>query len=196
MPNVKHLLVGAAIVPLLALSAYACSDDNDAESESSASQESIDTLAAEHQMSSMMYSIIMMDGLGLHDMDDGLNETGEIDASYVPKTRTLIRLTSLTDWDTTVADDADALNDASVELLAALEDGDAEAAKPLATEVHDLEHDFSAAVWEILAADLPADAGGVEDHDEGGADETPAAGETEEGDGHGDGDQAEPDATP
>jgi hypothetical protein len=51
-------------------------------------------------------------------------------------------------------------------LLHALEDDDAEAAAPLATELHDGWHDFDAGVQTELFGDLPPDAGGVEEHGE------------------------------
>jgi hypothetical protein len=204
MPHLKHLLVAVVALPLLAITAYACADDNDAEGESGASQESIDALATSHQMSSMMYSSIMMSSLGLHDIDEELNATNEIDPGYVPAIRTLVRLTSLTDWHSSLDEDAEALNASSVAFLQALQDGDVEGAKPLAGEVHDLEHDFSGAVWEIVAADLPADAGGVEAHgddeeegdDHGDAEEDDHGDEEDaEDDGHSD-DDAESEATP
>jgi hypothetical protein len=183
MPNFKHLLVAAAIAPLLGMMAVACDGDNDAESESSASQESIDTVAARVQRNEMMFYTSAIRDAQLHAMDEDLNATGVIESSYIPNTRGAVRLLALTDWPAEFQEDADAVHDVAVELLHALEADDAEAAAPLATELHESEHDFNAEITNELVQDLPPDEGGPEEHDDGGS-TTPAAGETAEG-GHG-----------
>ena len=193
MPNFKHALLAMAIAPLLGIMAVACDDDPEAESESSASQESIDTLSARVQHNEMMFYTSAIRDAQLHAMDEALNATGVIESTYIPNTRGAIRLLALTDWPAEFQEDADAVHDVAVELLAALEDDDAAAAAPLATELHDAEHDFNATVTNELVKDLPPDEGGPEEHDDGGS-TTPAAGETAEG-GH---DEEEPttEATP
>jgi hypothetical protein len=193
MPNVKHLLVAAAIVPLLGIMAVACDDDPEAESESSASQESIDTLSARVQRNEMMFYTTAIRDAQLHAMDEDLNETGVIESSYIPNTRGAVRLLALTDWPADLQEEADALHDTAVELLHALEADDAETAGPLATELHEAEHDFNGMVTNEVVADLPPDEGGPEE-EHGGGSETPAAGETAEG-GHGE-EEPEGEATP
>jgi hypothetical protein len=183
-------LGAVAAISIVAFGAAACGDDNDtAEGDSSASQASIDEVTARVQRNEMLYSTIAISNLGLHGMDEHLNQERTIEGSFVPNTRAAIRLFALTDWDSDLKDDAEALEATAVELLKALQDEDIDAAAAAATELHESEHDFSNEVWAILAADLPADAGGVEAHDAGGASGTPEG----DGDGgHGDGGEETP----
>jgi hypothetical protein len=177
----KHALAAAALISALALAAFgaaACDDDNSAQSENGASQQTVDQLTTTVQRNQMMTSIITLDSLGLHGIDETLAE-GTVESSFAPAARTAVRLLALTDWDSSVASDAETVHGHAVDLLVALEAEDVEAASAAATELHDGEHDLSHDVWAILAADLPPDAGGVEEEH---GDETPAAGETETGD--------------
>ena len=178
MARWKYAVVAAAIAPALALAAIACDDDDDdtAQGETTASQQSIDTLQARVQRNEMLFAVISLGGLGLHDMDEALNDEQTIDSSFAPNTRTAIRLLALTDWDSEFAADAEEVEGHAVDLLQALEDEDIDAAGDAAAALHDTEHDLSNAVWAVLAADLPPDAGGVEQEDHG--EETPGAGET------------------
>ncbi len=195
MPRMKHALLIAALLSTLAVFGAACSDDDGptAESSSTASQSSIDALAAKFASSEQRTSIISLDGLGLHAMSDSL-AAGTIDTSFAPKTRLAIRLLALTDWDASLQADAKTVHDHAVDLLAALADEDSPSAAEASELLHDTEHDFSESVWAILAKDLPADAGGVEEHDEDSASGTPAA---EGGEGHDeDGETPTAEATP
>jgi len=176
MTRLTYVLLSGALVLGLALAGAACTDDDGAESNSNASQQSVDDISARVQRNEMMHAIIELDSLGLHDMDETLNGTGEIDPSFAPKARTAVRLLALTDWGSHQAD-ADAAHEQAVALLQALEDEDVEAAADAASGLHDLEHDLSAAVWNELAADLPPDAGGPQEHD--GGSRTPEPGATE-----------------
>lgn len=172
MFRIKHAVIAAALLSAMALAA-ACSDD--ANTDSSAQQSDIDALNARIERLDMMHAVIGLSKLGLHDMDESL-AAGTIESSFSSNTRTAIRLLALTEWPSDLAADADTVEGHAVDLLKALADEDVDAASDAATALHDGEHDFSDEVWAILAADLPADAGGVEAHDESG--ETPAAGET------------------
>jgi hypothetical protein len=209
MPRISRGLIAAfAAITVIAGIAVACGDD-DADSSSNTSQETIDAVNARMQRNEMLFAVVTMRSLGLHDMDESL-AAGTIESSFSGNTRTAIRLFALTDWDPSLAADAEELRGHAVDLLKALEDEDVDAAAAAAKELHDGEHDFSNEVWAILAADLPADAGGVEAHDDEPAagetaegdghsdDETPAAGATEEGDDHSEDEGEEPDseATP
>jgi hypothetical protein len=178
--RISRTFIALALVSLIAVAfaAVAC-DDEAADSESSASQESIDEVTARVQYNEMMVYWLTIGDAGLHDMDEGLNDTGVIESEYIPNTRKAIRLFAVTDWPEDMQADADAVEATAVELLHALEDDDAEAAAPLATELHDGWHDFDAGVQTELFGDLPPDAGGVEEHEDEG---TPAADETPEED--------------
>ena len=139
----------------------------------------------------MFYTSAIRDA-ALHAMDEDLNATGVIESSYIPNTRGAIRLLALTDWPAEFQEEADAVHDVAVELLHALESDDAATAGPLATDLHEVEHDFNANVTNALVKDLPPGEGGPEGHDDSGT--TPAPGETAEaGDGE---EEAHDEATP
>jgi hypothetical protein len=182
LARLKGVLVSAVLVATLGLLAAAC--DDDAETNSNAQQSDVDALetrvdevSANLQSTEEMYAVLTLGTLELHGMDEGLNDTGTIESSYAPNTRTAVRVLALTDWSDTLQPDATAVHDSAVELLQALEAEDVEAAKTAATELHEGAHEFTDKVWSEIAADLPPDAGGPEEeHEEG--EETPAAGET------------------
>jgi hypothetical protein len=121
----KRLRTGAlvsAAALLVAIAAAACGNDN-AKSEGSAPQASIDQLAARVQQDQMLNSLITLAGLPLHEMDSTA-QGGKIDNKYVPTARMLVRVTALTDWGAELATPAQKLHDDSVKLLQALDAGD------------------------------------------------------------------------
>ena len=193
MVRTTRAVIAVALVSLLAVAATVVACDEEADSEDSASQESIGQLDARVQYNEMMVYWLSIGDAGLHDMDEGLNDTGAIESDYIPNTRKAVRLFAVTDWPDDMQADAAALEATAVELLQALSDDDGEAAAPLAAELHDAEHEFSETVQADLFGGLPPDAGGVEEHEEE-AEGTPAAGETPGADDHGD--EPEESATP
>jgi hypothetical protein len=179
------VLLAVALIGALGIFAAAC--DDDAESQNNAQQsdvdrltQSIDELNTRISHDEMMYAILQINSLGLHDMDEGLRD-GTIESSYAPNTRTAVRLLALTGWTPDLKPEADEVHGHAVDLLKALENEDIDAASAAATELHEGAHQFTDKVWAVVAADLPADAGGVEPHDEE-EEGTPAAGETPSGD--------------
>ncbi len=183
-------IIAAIALPALVLAAAACDDGNDdtAPKESAALQASIAALRADIAESSarvqrneMLQALVTIDGLRLHEIDETLNEAdGAIDPTFVPRTRLFVRMQSLTNWpDELAAEGQDVIADA-VELLKALEDGDAQAAKGPATAVHEGSHEFNEQAWNIVMEGLPAAAGGPEVDEEEEGSETPEAGETPE----------------
>lgn len=177
----------AAIVPVALIFAVACGDD--ADTSDSASQASVDELGARVQYNEEMAAVLKLEELGLHDIDDSLQE-GKIEPSFAPSTRTAIRVLALTNWSAEFEEDAATVQEHATDLLKALEDENVDEARRHATELHELGHDFTEAVWAVLAKDLPADAGGAEPHDD--SNSTPKA------DGHsdGEGDHSDGDKTP
>jgi hypothetical protein len=159
----KRLIRGAPLltaVLALALAAVACGSNN-ATSESSASQASIDTLAARVQQNEMLNAVITISGLPEHEMDTTLHGSGKIDSMYVPTARMLVRLTALTDWAPDIAAGAKKLHDDSLTLLQALDNGkDVATVKPLSMNVHEDWHMFTDQAWDVVAKSLPAEAGG------------------------------------
>jgi hypothetical protein len=179
MRSPTRVFLVTCAVAAAAIAAAACGGDDGAESNSTASQESIDTLSARVARNEQMFALITLDTLGLHDMDEGLNETGEIESSYVPNTREAARLLALTDWGEFQDEAGEVLRDAE-RLLAALRDSDVDAAKAAATELHESQHQFSGTLWDEITKDLsPAQGGPQGGGHEGG--ETPAAEETPDG---------------
>jgi hypothetical protein len=171
MRHFERILFMTLFVPALTLSAAACNDDDDT---SSASQQSVDELNARMERNEMLFAFTSIGNIPLHDIDEGLNDGGEIEESYTPDVRTFVRIMALTDWNDELKVDAEAVRQTGLELLAALEDADAEAAKPLAAELHESAHDFSEAVFAHVAEGLPPEEGGPEEHEEE-EEETPAA---------------------
>jgi hypothetical protein len=191
------LLVAGLIVALAAVAA-AC-DDNNSDNANAAnggnnpSNETVAALEERMQRNEMMYAIILIDGLGLHGMDEEI-AAGELQFYHTPATRTLIRLLALTDWSDELQADAEALREEAIALLTALRDGDAEAAAPHAHEVHEDAHDFSDAVWEVLAGHIPADEGGPAGHGHGNGDDDNGHGDDDGADdGHGEEDSDDDD---
>lgn len=175
-------IIAAIALPALVLTAAACGDENDtAQSENTASQASIDEISARVQRNEILQALVTIDGLRLHEIDETLNEAdGAIDPTFVPRTRLFVRMQSLTSWPDELAAEGQSVLAAGVELLKALEDGDAEAAKGPATAVHEGSHEFNDQAWNVAVEGLPAGAGGPEADEEAEGSETPEAGETPE----------------
>jgi hypothetical protein len=165
----KHVLLAGALISALGLFAAAC--DDDAETQNNAQQSDVDTLTTRIQRHEQMDALLTLRTLGLHAMDEALQE-GTIESSFAPNTTAAIRVFELTDWGTHQAD-ADAVQASAVDLLQALEAEDVDGAAAAAAELHEGEHDLSNAVWADLLGDLPEDEGGVEHHEDSGS-ETPA----------------------
>ena len=184
MPKFKHALIAAVAIPALMLGAVACNDD--ADSESSASQESIDETNTRVQRNEMLWANLALQQQPLHDIDETLNDpTAEVPFNAIPTMRTVARVIFVTNWDSELKADADQIREDALAVIEALEADDREAAAEHATAVHDGQHDFNGKAWEHLApGGAPA-----EEHD----DSTPAAGATEPADDHSD-DDATPEA--
>jgi hypothetical protein len=167
-----------ALVAAAGLAAAGCSSDDTskpASGSSTASQASVDDLNARIQRNEMMFALFNLSALPLHAMDESI-AAGTIETTYVPNARSAVRLLALTNWDSTLKAEAEIIRGHAVDLLKALDDGNVDAAKDPAHELHEGYHDFSDKAWAIVAKDLPPDAGGVPAHDDGEA--TPASGAT------------------
>lgn len=195
----RTLLLGVAG---LAVAFFATACDDDAESNDNASQGSVDTVSAQVQelraglqRTEMMHALLELSKLGLHDMDEGLSGDRTIESDYIPNTRTAWRILALTDWHEDVRADAEAVRNEAAALLAALEAEDAEAAREHARALHEREHDFSGAAWELLESQAgieePGDSGHGSDSGTPAADSTaastPAPATTASADDHGGG---------
>jgi hypothetical protein len=179
----RTALVVLAVVALIGALTAACTDN--ADSESSASQESVEQVMARVQRNEMITTLLTIGDIPLHDMDESI-AAGTIESNFIPDTREALRLLALTEWDSALADDAEAIRASAAELLAALRDGDVDAAAEPSAALHEGWHQFESDAWDVITADLPPGEGGPEpeedDHGEGGM--TPTADETP-GDDHG-----------
>lgn len=187
MPRFRHITLAAIAVPTLLFGAIACSDGNKAESDSTASAQNVDEINARIQRNEMITALLGIAALPLHDIDETIAAGDELPGNAIPSMRTVIRLTSLTNWDAGLKAAADAIHEDAQAFITAAESDDHAALAEQATAVHDGWHDFSGEAWEVVAP------GTGEDHSDS---ETPQAEETphEEGDdGHSD---ETPEATP
>jgi hypothetical protein len=177
IPGYRVLL--ALATGAVALAAVACgSDTKSAGSDSNASQASVDQLAARVQRNEQLDAWVTISNMPMHALDTSM-QSGTIDNKYVPTLRTMVRLLALTDWTSDVKDEATKLHDDGVTLMQELDAGKTAAeVKGRSTTVHEDWHMFGPAVGDMLAKDLPADAGGPQpEHDDAssGAATTPAA---------------------
>jgi acetone carboxylase gamma subunit len=105
------------------------------------------TLPAETQAAGQAFrvtsAVYLLDTAGLHDIDVRLNEEGVIEPSDAGTVARVARLLPTVDWPESLAEDAATLTDLLTQLAAALTEDDVETAAPLATQVHEAQHDFS-----------------------------------------------------
>jgi hypothetical protein len=152
MPRFRHIMVAAIAVPALVLGAVACSDDdNTAEGESSASAQDVDAINTRIQRNEMITALLGIATLPLHDIDETISAGEEIPSNAIPTMRTVIRLTSLTNWASDLQAAADEIHEDAEAFIAAAESDDHGALAEQATAVHDGWHDFSAEAWEAIA---------------------------------------------
>lgn len=124
------LLFGAAL-------AASCSDDSD---------------AADTSESGTLAALSIIDAVGFHEIDDGLNESPEqeIDPEWLGKVlHSQIAVASLT-WPQPLQDEATTFIDAAERLVAALDADDPAQAAPAAKEAHEGQHELSTQGWAYL----------------------------------------------
>lgn len=130
-------------------------------------------LATELQNLEIVSAVNALGGAGLHGVDESVNDNGEIpDGAAGPISRAILAMQA-TNWPDDLQADADAVLDVLHKLVEALGDGNVEAAGPVATEAHELGHDFADAATQHVLSSLGIESEGDE-HDA----TTPAAGET------------------
>ncbi|MEZ4728502.1 MAG: hypothetical protein R3E79_15315 [Caldilineaceae bacterium] len=115
-----------------------------------------------------------------------LNEEGVIEPADAGRVARVARLLSSVDWPEALATEAVTLTNVLTALTTALTDDDLETAAPLATQVHETQHDFSHAAEHWLSEAMGAH-DDADDHDEAETDdagEDHAAEETEGEDDH------------
>ena len=159
----KHAMIVIAIVSLASIFVASCggtTTTKEATSSTSASQASVDDLAARVQRDEMLNAWVTISAMPLHDLDVSL-QSGKIEGKYVPTLRTLIRLLALTNWTSELTQFTAKMRTDAVALYQALNAGkDPADVKDLSTAVHKDGDAFSSVVGDVIARDLPADAGG------------------------------------
>ncbi len=172
-------VAGVAILGFALLAAACSSDSKQADSSSSASQASIDELTQRVQRNEMLNAWVTISALPIHDLDEEL-QSGTIDSKYVPTLRTLIRVLALTDWTNDIKPEMTSYHDDAVKLFQAMNAGkSADDLKEMSNALHEHQHEFPSTVGNVIAAGLPADAGGPEAaHDDASSGATPAADST------------------
>ena len=145
MNSTAWKLLRPAALALLGLAAAmaiaACGDDDD--KGSSASSTTTQVLTA----------INILDNAGLHEMDEELNEQGEIPANGETVARHLEAVVRLTDWPSNLEGTANRLAGLLHDLATEFDKDNIDVARAgeLAAQVHDTWHDLSHDTWAYLA---------------------------------------------
>ncbi|MEX0781346.1 MAG: hypothetical protein WD557_01765 [Dehalococcoidia bacterium] len=119
------------------------------------------------QESEVLSAISILDGAGLHGIDESINEENEIPADARTVALHMQALVELTQWPSDVEDAADGLAQAFEDFAAAL-DGDSPdmaRAGELAAKAHDEQHDLSHDVWAWLQEEAGIDVQESGDHE-------------------------------
>lgn len=105
----------------------------------------------------------IMDTAGFHGMDEAINGESVIESTYAGTVTRVSRLLSVTPWPADLAEEAMTFQATLAEFGEALANDDVEAAKPLATRVHEEQHDFSHNIGAWINAQMGIE-GGEHDH--------------------------------
>lgn len=106
----------------------------------------------------------LMDTAGFHGMDETINAEGTIPSTYAATVNRVAQVLSVTPWSPELAEQATAFRATLAEFAAVLESEDVEAAKPLATRVHEEQHDFSHAIEAWVNAKMGMEGEGEHSH--------------------------------
>lgn len=148
----RYAVLAAALLAITALAA-ACTDDGEE------AAPGLDPLAA----------ITFLDSVGLHGIDEAINEEGDIPDTAASDVRKAQAAVALGRWPDDLRDEAAALEQILGDLAAELEkeSPSLDVAGDLAARSHDGQHDFSHAVWAHLReeAGQTVDGGAADGHD-------------------------------
>ena len=186
MNTKRRAAFAATLVCALAIgvAASACSDDSTdtASGTTTTSQGNVDELTARMQQNEMLFALVSIEDLRLHEIDDSIQAGSPLERA-VPDVRKFVRIMALTNWAPELQEEADEVHDLGVAWMNALDEGDIEAAKGPSAEAHEAFHEFAENAWNVVVKDLPPDEGGPQPDDEDeqttpAAAESPAAEET------------------
>ena len=162
-PTPAEASAGAAITATTTMTAAVTAPTlADLQAQIAALQAQVDELAATHaanhaaDLNQVMTAVYLLDTAGLHDLDVRLNEEGTIEPGDAGRVARVSRLLAAVAWPEPLATEIVTLTTALADLTSALENDDLETAAPLATLVHDVQHDFSHGVehWAEAAVTL------------------------------------------
>ena len=92
----------------------------------------------------------VMDTAGFHDMDEVLNETKAVDPAYLSAVNRVRKVVAQAPWPEALHEKSESFVNVLDEFAAALDADNGEEAATLATEVHEVQHDFSHAIDDWL----------------------------------------------
>lgn len=95
----------------------------------------------------------LMDTAGFHGMDERLNDEGLIEANDADVVNRVNGVLAVVDWPEELKPQVEELQAILAQYAEALSNDDVEAAKPLATQAHELQHDLSHAIGSWLSGD-------------------------------------------
>jgi hypothetical protein len=96
-------------------------------------------------------ALYLLDTTGFHAMDESINLENTIQPEFVGAVERARRMVALTAWPEDLHENVEALQDTLEAFAAALADDDVDAAKPLATQAHEQQHELSHAVGDWLS---------------------------------------------
>lgn len=119
----------------------------------------------ESEATGVLNAITILDGAGLHEIDESVNNDNEIPGNAVTVAERMRAVVALTQWPEDLEGQADQLESLFGEMHEALDADSPDLAKvkEIVAKVHDVEHDLSHAAWEYLTSE----AGFASTHEEG-----------------------------
>lgn len=119
------------------------------------------------QQSEVLSAISILDGAGLHGIDESINEENEIPADAGTVALKMQAVVELTEWPSDVEDAADQLAQTFSDFAAAVDRDNPDMARAgeLAAQAHDQEHDLSHDVWAWLQEEAGMDVTEAGDHE-------------------------------
>ena len=118
-------------------------------------EEQEETEAAQPSAFELAVAQYIMDKAGFHGIEEALTESGEIDPGSISTVNQVSRVVASTQWPPDLSDSAAHFFEKLADFHSTLEEDDSERATSLAAEVHDLQHDLSAAIGEWLSGVSP-----------------------------------------
>ena len=167
-PFKKLWPLAIAVVAVLSIGSIACNDD-DADAETSAETE------ARLQRVEVLAAVNALEATEFHAIDDELQVASEIPEGTQSSIERALQISSSTEWPDELAKKADTLNTTMEDFVAALEAGDLQASKGLATETHDAWHELQHDVYPWIAGEEHAKEEDGHSDDGGESEESPEA---------------------